>query len=243
MRVSDFEYDLPTELIAQFPLENRTASRLMLLDRHAKGSIEEAPFTAFADQLNEGDLLVMNDTRVIPARLYGKKSTGGRVEVLLERVIGERLLLAQVRASKSPKPGSELFIDQSLADERLQVLGRQEDFFELAVHGVDNLDEWLERVGHSPLPPYIEREDIALDKERYQTVYAEKRGAVAAPTAGLHFDENLLAAISAKGVGIEKVTLHVGAGTFQPVRVDDTRDHHMHSEQFEVGEESCGSGQ
>ena len=236
MRVSDFQYDLPAELIAQYPLESRTASRLMLVNRHVEHSFAEAPFTAFIDQLNEGDLLVINDARVIPARLHGKKSTGGRVEVLLERIIGEERLLAQVRASKTPKPGNVLFVDHSSGNERLEVLGRQGDFFELATHDVDNLYDWLERVGHSPLPPYIDRADTDLDKQRYQTVYAEKRGAVAAPTAGLHFDEKLLAAISAKGVGIEKVTLHVGAGTFQPVRVDDTRNHHMHSEQFEVGE-------
>jgi S-adenosylmethionine:tRNA ribosyltransferase-isomerase len=236
VRVSDFHYDLPTELIAQYPLESRTASRLMLLDRNSSRSIAETAFAGFVDLLKKGDLLVMNNTRVIPARLHGKKSTGGRVEVLLERIIDERHILAQVRASKALKPGAVLFVDHSVGNERLEVLGRQGEFFELAVHDVDNLYDWLERVGHSPLPPYIERADTDIDKQRYQTVYAEKCGAVAAPTAGLHFDETLLAAISAKGVGIEKVTLHVGAGTFQPVRVDDIRDHHMHSEQFEVSE-------
>ncbi|HAY45270.1 MAG TPA: tRNA preQ1(34) S-adenosylmethionine ribosyltransferase-isomerase QueA [Gammaproteobacteria bacterium] len=244
MRVSDFQYELPDELIAQHPLEERTASRLMLLDRYSK-ALDESPFAAIVDQLQAGDLLVMNNTRVIPARLYGKKASGGKIEVLLERIIDECSLLAQVRASKTPITGTKLLIDNSTGDEYLEVLGRQGEFFELGIHNVANMDTWLTRVGHLPLPPYIKRPnheyDDPVDAERYQTVYAEHAGAVAAPTAGLHFDQALLRAIKAKGVKLEYVTLHVGAGTFQPVRVDDVSDYQMHFERFEVSAEVASS--
>lgn len=244
MRVSDFQYELPNELIAQHPLEERTASRLMLMDRSTH-TLGESLFSAFIDQLQPNDLLVMNDTRVIPARLYGRKTSGGKIEILLERIIDERSLLAQVRVSKTPKAGTKLLIDNSVGDEYLEVLGRQGEFFELGIHNVTNIDKWLARVGHLPLPPYIQRSeheyDNPVDKERYQTVYAEHVGAVAAPTAGLHFDQPLLAAIRARGVSIEYVTLHVGAGTFQPVRVDNIGDHQMHYERFEVSAEVASS--
>ncbi|MDG2087511.1 MAG: tRNA preQ1(34) S-adenosylmethionine ribosyltransferase-isomerase QueA [Arenicellaceae bacterium] len=244
MRVSDFQYELPDELIAQHPLEERTASRMMVLDRDVH-TIDESPFSVFVDYLRAGDVLVMNNTRVIPARLYGRKTSGGKIEILLERIIDERSLLAQVRVSKKPKAGTKLLIDNSVGDEYLEVLGRQGEFFELGIHNVTNIDKWLARVGHLPLPPYIQRSDHEydnpVDKERYQTVYAEHVGAVAAPTAGLHFDQPLLAAIRARGVSIEYVTLHVGAGTFQPVRVDNIGDHQMHYERFEVSAEVASS--
>jgi S-adenosylmethionine:tRNA ribosyltransferase-isomerase len=244
VRVSDFQYELPNELIAQHPLEDRTASRLMLMDRSAH-TLGESLFSAFIDQLQPNDLLVMNDTRVIPARLYGRKTSGGKIEILLERIIDERSLLAQVRVSKTPKAGTKFLIDNSLGNEYLEVLGRQGEFFELGIHNVTNIDKWLARVGHLPLPPYIQRSaheyNNPIDKERYQTVYAEHVGAVAAPTAGLHFDQPLLAAIRARGVSIEYVTLHVGAGTFQPVRVDNIGDHQMHYERFEVSAEVASS--
>jgi S-adenosylmethionine:tRNA ribosyltransferase-isomerase len=244
MRVSDFQYELPDELIAQHPLEERTASRMMVLDRD-EHTIDESPFSVFVDYLRAGDVLVMNNTRVIPARLYGRKISGGKVEILLERIINEHSLLAQVRVSKTPKAGTKLLIDNSVGNEYLEVLGRKGEFFELGIHNVTNIDKWLARVGHLPLPPYIQRSDheydSPVDKERYQTVYAEHAGAVAAPTAGLHFDQSLLAAIRARGVNIEYVTLHVGAGTFQPVRVDNIGDHQMHYERFEVSAEVASS--
>ena len=228
MRRADFRFDLPPELIAQHPVAERPASRLLHLDR-ATGAIADRGFRDLPDLLRPGDLLVLNDTRVIPARLWGRKETGGRVEVLVERVLGESEALAHVRASKSPKPGSELWFED---DVRARVAGREADLFHLVFDRP--LMPFLETRGHMPLPPYITREDAALDVERYQTVYAEKPGAVAAPTAGLHFDETLLSTLTAKGVSQARVTLHVGAGTFQPVRVDDIREHRMHAEWLRV---------
>ena len=228
MRRADFRFDLPPELIAQHPVAERPASRLLHLDR-ATGAIADRGFRDLPDLLRPGDLLVLNDTRVIPARLWGRKETGGRVEVLVERVLGESEALAHVRASKSPKPGSELWFED---DVRARVAGREADLFRLVFDRP--LMPFLESRGHMPLPPYITREDAALDVERYQTVYAEKPGAVAAPTAGLHFDETLLSTLTAKGVLQARVTLHVGAGTFQPVRVDDIREHRMHAEWLRV---------
>ncbi len=228
MRRSDFRFDLPPELIAQAPMPERPASRLLHLDR-ATGAIADRRFRDLADLLRPGDLLVLNDTRVIPARLWGRKETGGRVEVLVERVLGECEALAHVRASKSPKPGSELCFED---DARARVAGREDDLFRLVFDRP--LMPFLETRGHMPLPPYITRADAERDAERYQTVYAEKPGAVAAPTAGLHFDETLLATLAEKGVAQARVTLHVGAGTFQPVRVDDIREHRMHAEWLRV---------
>ena len=234
MRRSDFYYDLPEELIAQFPLKERSASRLLCLNG-TNGSVEDRVFKDLPSFLNEGDLLIFNDTRVLRARLFGQKSTGGRVEVLVERVLDDQRVLAHVRASKSPRPGARLILAEHV---EVEVTSRSEDLFELRFIDTTVLNV-LEQYGHLPLPPYIKRDDDASDESRYQTVYAQKPGAVAAPTAGLHFDEKMLATIKALGIQTAFVTLHVGAGTFQPVRVDDIKDHQMHSEYIEVSEAVC----
>ncbi|PAU88434.1 tRNA preQ1(34) S-adenosylmethionine ribosyltransferase-isomerase QueA [Pseudomonas sp. WN033] len=230
MRVSDFHFDLPDQLIARHPLPERRASRLLCLDGPS-GELAHRRFVDLLDLLQPGDLLVFNNTRVIPARLFGHKETGGQLEILVERVLDSRRVLAHVRSSKSPKPGSRILIEGG-AQALMQA--RHEALFELAFD--EDVLPLLERVGHMPLPPYIDRPDETADRERYQTVYAERAGAVAAPTAGLHFDRELLAAIAAKGVESAQVTLHVGAGTFQPVRVERIEDHHMHSEWLEVSD-------
>jgi S-adenosylmethionine:tRNA ribosyltransferase-isomerase len=236
MKLSDFQFDLPEELIAQYPLAERSASRLLCLDRHS-GALEDSQFTGLPARLAPGDLLVFNDTRVIPARLYGFKDTGGRVEILIERMTGERTCLAQMRASKSPREDALIRLDDG---SRLRVKGRQSPFYllELDSQG-EKLDAVLDRVGHMPLPPYIQRADESLDAERYQTVYARRPGAVAAPTAGLHFDADVLNALEQRGVETTRVTLHVGAGTFQPVRTEKIEDHAMHAEYLEVSLENC----
>jgi len=231
MRLSDFRYDLPAELIAQHPLAQRSASRLLCVEQEA---LSDRRFADLPELLRAGDLLVFNDTRVIPARMYGRKETGGRVEILIERLLSERRALAHVRASKSPRAGT--FID--VGDQRLRVLGRQGALFEIEAEE-SGFETLMEREGHIPLPPYIEREDADEDRSRYQTVYAARPGAVAAPTAGLHFDESLLARLGEQGVEFGYVTLHVGAGTFQPVREDDLDRHVMHSEYLEVDERLC----
>ncbi len=230
MRVSDFHFDLPESLIARYPLAERRASRLLVLDGES-GSLAHRRFTDLLDHLRPGDLMVFNDTRVIPARLFGQKASGGKLEILVERVLDEYRVLAHVRSSKSPKPGSEILID---GGGRAEMLARQDALFELRFD--EPVLALLDRVGHMPLPPYIVRADDAADRERYQTVYAQRSGAVAAPTAGLHFDEALLEAIRNKGVETAFVTLHVGAGTFQPVRVERIEDHHMHREWLEVSQ-------
>ncbi len=230
MQRSDFYYDLPAELIAQYPLKQRSASRLLILSG-STGQLSDSNVQALPAQLDGKDLLVLNDTRVIPARLHGQKASGGKVEVLVERVLDTHRVLAHVRASKSPKAGTALLLENSL---KAVVEGRDEDLFILRFEGELPVVELLERHGHMPLPPYIERADEQDDRERYQTLYGEKPGAVAAPTAGLHFDEALLDAIAAMGVRTAKVTLHVGAGTFQPVRVDDLAEHKMHAEWIDV---------
>jgi len=235
MKRSDFYFDLPEELIAHYPPEKRTDSRLLCISRET-GDVSHRQFTDFPALLNPGDLLVFNNTRVIPARLFGQKESGGKVEVLLERVMAENQILAQVRASKTPKTGSTIIFT---ADAKAEVLGREGEFFILAFPETVDLMQLLDEIGHMPLPPYIKREDELLDKERYQTVYGEKQGAVAAPTAGLHFDEALLAEIEAKGIETAKVTLHVGAGTFQPVRTELIEEHKMHAEYLEVDETVC----
>lgn len=232
-RVSDYAFDLPDELIARYPQPERTASRLMALDGNS-GAIEHNTFTNVIDKLNPGDLLVFNNTRVIPARMFGTKASGGKIEVLVERILDQKRFLAHVRSSKSPKPGAELLLEGKV---NATMVGRHDALFELEVQGEQSVLEVLEEIGHMPLPPYIDRPDEDSDKERYQTVYSEKPGAVAAPTAGLHFDEPLLEKIKAKGVQLAFVTLHVGAGTFQPVRVDNVDDHVMHSEYVEVSPE------
>ncbi|XQW84053.1 tRNA preQ1(34) S-adenosylmethionine ribosyltransferase-isomerase QueA [Thalassotalea piscium] len=235
MRVADFSFDLPEELIARYPKTERTSSRLMCLDGNS-GAINHKHFVDIVDQLDMGDLLIFNNTRVIPARLFGQKASGGKLEVLVERLVDEHTVLAHVRASKSPKVGSELLFHNAdgvlIATAVMQA--RHDALFELKFLGEDKVLELLESIGHMPLPPYIDRPDEDSDRERYQTVYNEKPGAVAAPTAGLHFDEALLEKIKAKGVKLAFVTLHVGAGTFQPVRVKEIADHIMHSEYVEV---------
>jgi len=237
MKRSDFAYELPDELIARYPTGQRQQSRLMLLDGKT-GSVAHRQFAELPSLLKAGDLLVLNNTRVIAARIYGCKESGGRIEILIERVLGERQALVHMRASKSPRAGATVWLHSSadcvdVSPARATVLGRHDALFELQFD--QPLLALLERIGHMPLPPYIERADEAMDQERYQTVYASREGAVAAPTAGLHFDTDLLRTVAAMGVDICYVTLHVGAGTFQPVRVDDLRDHAMHSEWVEVG--------
>ncbi len=232
MRTRDFHFDLPPELIAQRPLPERTASRLLVLP--AEGPVQDRRFTDLEALLRPGDLLVLNNTRVIPARLHGRKATGGRVEVLVERVLDAHTVLAHVRASKSPRSGTTLHFGGTEAT----VLGREEDLFRLHLAG-ETWPALLAREGHVPLPPYIERPDEAADRERYQTVYAREAGAVAAPTAGLHFSADLLARLRERGVETAEVTLHVGAGTFQPVRVAHIADHRMHAERVSVPAETC----
>ncbi|MEJ2480436.1 MAG: tRNA preQ1(34) S-adenosylmethionine ribosyltransferase-isomerase QueA [Acidihalobacter sp.] len=237
MQTSDFHFDLPDAQIAQKPLPERSSSRLLVLDPVAD-RIEDALFDSLAERLSPGDLLVSNDTRVIPARLHGRKESGGRVEVLIERLQQGRRALAHIRASKAPRAGVFLLLDGGL---EVEVLGRDGDLFALEFCGDAPVLELLERHGHVPLPPYIERADEAADRERYQTVYARRPGAVAAPTAGLHFDQALLDRLRERGVLSAQITLHVGAGTFQPVRVEDPDEHLMHAEYLEVGEETCAA--
>jgi S-adenosylmethionine:tRNA ribosyltransferase-isomerase len=235
MRRTDFHFDLPPELIAQAPAPERGASRLLLLDGES-GRCQDRLFADLPGQLQAGDLLVFNDTRVIPARLFGVKPSGGRIEVLVERVLDERRVLAHVRASKSPKPGSRLLLEESV---EVEVLGRHGALYDLAFPGP--VLAILAEKGRIPLPPYIEREAGSADSERYQTVYARRPGAVAAPTAGLHFDEAMLGQLRTQGLEFAYVTLHVGAGTFQPVRADKLHEHVMHSEYLEVPAETCAA--
>ena len=235
MRLSDFKYDLPESLIAQRPNPQRTGSRLLHLP--AAGVPLDRRFADLGALLRPGDLLVFNDTRVIPARLHGSKASGGRIQVLIERLLSEHEALAHVRASKSPKPGGELLI----GDYRLRVQGREGGLFRLVCEELP-FAQLLQAHGHMPLPPYIQRDDDVLDQERYQTVYAERPGAVAAPTAGLHFDQPMLDRLAASGVKTARVTLHVGAGTFQPVRVEDLDEHKMHSEWLEVSDAVVEAG-
>ncbi|MHB0776755.1 tRNA preQ1(34) S-adenosylmethionine ribosyltransferase-isomerase QueA [Halomonas sp. WWR20] len=235
MQRADFHFDLPDELIARYPSEQRSDCRLLCLDG-GSGVIEHRRFPDLLERLTPGDLVVFNDTRVIPARLHGCKASGGRVEMLLERPLDAHRGLAHLRSSKSPKPGTELIFEGEV---RAIVEGRRDALFELRFLGDTPLIELLERHGHMPLPPYIEREDELADRERYQTVYARHDGAVAAPTAGLHFDEPLMAAMRERGIETAFVTLHVGAGTFQPVRVDDIQNHQMHREWIEVSDSVC----
>jgi S-adenosylmethionine:tRNA ribosyltransferase-isomerase len=231
LKKSDFDFELPPELIAQAPLPERSASRLLLLDV-ATQARQDRMFRELPQFLRPGDLLVFNDTRVLPARLYGRKATGGAVEILIERVTGAHEATVQLGVSKKPKDGSLIELaDGSCAT----VLGRDESFFRLRFESPDPLERLLLRLGEMPLPPYIERHADTSDLERYQTVYAREPGAVAAPTAGLHFDEALLATLRERGVDFGYVTLHVGAGTFQPVRVNDIKDHQMHREWLNVG--------
>lgn len=239
MRKSDFTYDLPTQLIAQYPAAERSASRLLVLER-GTGALQDRHFTELPSLLRPGDLLVFNDTRVLPARILGRKASGGSLELMLERVLDSQRLLAQLRASKSPKAGQRLLFQDGV---EMEVLGRQQDLYELRLLGERPLLEVLQLIGHMPLPPYIERPDQELDRERYQTIYARQAGAVAAPTAGLHFDQQLFTQLEAMGVSQAFVTLHVGAGTFQPMRVERLAEHVMHQEYLQVTAEVAAAVQ
>lgn len=234
MQRSDFSFELPPDLIAQTPLEERAASRLLCLN--GQGQISDRHFRDLVQLLRAGDLLVLNDTRVIPARLFGVKDSGGHIEVLVERVLDAHRVLAQVRASKPPRTGARLHLEGAV---EALVLGREEDFFILEMAGQDDVLTLLEQHGHIPLPPYITRPDAITDRERYQTVFARQPGAVAAPTAGLHFDIDFLEQLRSQGIATTQVTLHVGAGTFQPLRVENLDAHVMHAEWVEVSAETC----
>ncbi|MFT7185955.1 MAG: S-adenosylmethionine:tRNA ribosyltransferase-isomerase, partial [Pseudohongiellaceae bacterium] len=239
MNVSDFDFELPNGLIANYPEPNRTDSRLLVLDGR-DGAIKDGFFTDILSLLTPNDLLVFNDTKVVPARLYGRKETGGKLEILFERRLDETTFLAHVRSSKSPKEGSKILLEEGF---ELTMKGRQGALFILQIstttHTPDiDVFSLLEKLGHIPLPPYIERSDEELDQSRYQTVYAQNPGAAAAPTAGLHFDDNIIDSLKKKGVKTTFVTLHVGAGTFQPVKVEQIKDHVMHSEWIHVSDET-----
>ncbi len=237
MRVTDFQYDLPEEQIAQYPLPERSASRLLVLDGRG-GERADRMFRELPELLAPGDLLVFNDTRVFPARLRGRKQgSGGRVEVLIERLLDDRTALAHVRASKSPKPGTVLELTEG--ELRAEVAERRDDLFLLDFGPGEPLLARLERCGEVPLPPYIERAADDTDSERYQTVYARETGAVAAPTAGLHFDETVLRTLDTRGIERATITLHVGAGTFRPLRVDRVEEHVMHAETVVVPLSTC----
>lgn len=231
LHLSQFDYELPPELIAQTPAEQRAGSRLLHLD--AQGTLHDRHFIDLPKLLRSGDLLVFNDTRVIKARLMGRKESGGKVEVLVERITGATTALAHVKASKSPKPASKLVLAEQFT---VDVLGRQGELFELAFPS--SVLDLLDRHGATPLPPYIEHAAEQADDERYQTVYAREPGAVAAPTAGLHFDQPMLDRLSELGVARAFVTLHVGAGTFQPVRTENLSEHIMHAERYSVPPET-----
>ena len=231
MKTSDFNYDLPDALIAQAPLPERSASRLLLVPP-APAAFADLGIRDLPSLLQPGDLLVFNDTRVIPARLFGHKATGGRVEIMIERLLGDGRALAQLGVSKPPQIGSKITLDAGGQAEVLERVG--DGFWTLQFDVAETLEDWLQHAGQLPLPPYIQRAPGADDAERYQTVFAREIGAVAAPTAGLHFDEALLASLRARGIDFGYVTLHVGAGTFQPVRVDDVLQHKMHSEWLSV---------
>lgn len=235
LRRQDFHFDLPVELIAQHPPAQRGDSRLLTLDG-ATGALDDQWFRDLPELLRPGDLLVFNDTRVIPARLFGRKASGGRIEILVERLLDEHRALIHLRASKSPQPGGLLLLDAGFA---ATVLGRHGELFEIRVESEKSLLELLEQHGQLPLPPYITRAPTLEDAERYQTVYARCPGAVAAPTAGLHFDRTLLDRLAERGVERAFITLHVGAGTFQPLRVERIAEHVMHAEWLEVGEQCC----
>ena len=230
LSIRDYDFQLPPELIAQHPLATRTGSRLLAV---AGDTFDDLEFSMFPDRIAPGSLMVFNDTRVIKARLLGEKDSGGKVEVLIERILSEREALAHVRASKAPKSGSRMLLENEL---QAEMLGRDGEFFHLRFACEDGLLAALERVGRVPLPPYITHSADESDIARYQTVYARAPGAVAAPTAGLHFDEPAMKSLAANGINTAFLTLHVGAGTFQPVRVDDLNEHRMHSEWYSIPE-------
>jgi S-adenosylmethionine:tRNA ribosyltransferase-isomerase len=235
MNIADFDFNLPPELIAQYPCTPRSASRLLCLDKNT-GEITHRIFNELPELLSANDLLIFNNTKVIPARLFGVKLTGGKVELLIERILDEHRILAHIKSNKTLKIGTELiFVNKYNA----VIIQRHDDLFELRFNNNESVYSIIEKIGHIPLPPYINRADETFDQERYQTVFAERLGAVAAPTAGLHFDSELLNKIKEKGIGIGYVTLHVGSGTFQPIRVENIHEHKMHSEYFEVSPYLC----
>lgn len=230
MRTDEFTFELPQHLIAQHPPKQRGASRLLHLTQN---SIEHRMFADLPGLLRENDLLILNNTRVIKARLFGQKESGGNIEVMVERILNEHEVWAQVRASKTPKRGGRLLLAGCIA---VTVLGREGEFFHLKFEGVESVANLLEQYGQLPLPPYITHSAVAEDDERYQTVFASQDGAVAAPTAGLHFDEAMLDTLDKQGIKTAYVTLHVGAGTFQPVRAAQVTDHVMHSERYSISQ-------
>lgn len=240
MKLSDFHYELPDALIARYPAAERTGSRMLVLDG-VTGAIEHRQFVDLLDYLRSEDLLVFNNTRVIPARLFGAKESGGRIEILIERLLDTRTVLAHIRASRAPKSGTKVFLARTEADapgdEMVTVVGKENDLYTMSF--ANDALAVLNDYGHMPLPPYIDREDTLSDRERYQTVYAQREGAVAAPTAGLHFSAEYLQRCRALGIEFGYVTLHVGAGTFRPVRVENVVDHRMHAEYIEVDAKLC----
>lgn len=233
MNRQDFYFDLPPDLIAQYPLPNRSDSRLLHYNRQ-NGQYGHHQFKDFSEFLEPGDLLVMNNSKVIPARFFGIKETGGQVEFLVERLLQDNCFLAHIKASKTPRSGMKIFLENNW---QIQIIAKLDDLYHCSVEG--DIEQLLQEVGHIPLPPYITRQDEQLDLERYQTVYALHKGSVAAPTAGLHFDDFVLAQLKEKGINFAYSTLHVGAGTFRPVRCEALNDHKMHSEQFVVSESLC----
>ncbi len=235
MNIAEFDYHLPSELIAQHPLKNRNDSRLLVIDKQT-GGVEDSFFYQLETFLRPGDCLILNNTQVFPARIFGKKQTGGKVELLVERIIDDKTVYAHLKSSKSPKLGAALILEGGI---HCEMLGRHEDLFILSLNMEGTWLELLEQFGHMPLPPYIERQDDVEDKTRYQTVYAQTAGAVAAPTAGLHFTDEQLDTLKAQGISHEFITLHVGAGTFQPVRCDDVDDHVMHKEWASLSPQVC----
>lgn len=233
MNKKDFYFDLPPSLIAQYPLASRSASRLLCYQR-ATQAIEHDQFCHLADRLKPGDLLVMNDSRVIPARLYGKKITGGQIELLVERILDEHVFLAHIKASHAPKPGSVILLQDN---ESIEVIEKKDDLYRCRT--IKPVLSLLNAQGHIPLPPYITRDDEAADVTRYQTIYAQQDGSVAAPTAGLHFDEQVITSLSEKNIDTAYVTLHVGSGTFRPVKSEVITDHKMHTESYCVTQALC----
>ena len=229
MKLSDFDFELPKSLVAQHPSANRTDSRLLVL----KDNFINSTFAQLGDFLKPNDLLILNDTKVIPARLFGQKDSGGKVEVLIERIVSDYEAFAMIKASRSPKIGSYIILENKV---RLKICDKNDGIYSVSFES-DSVLNTLNEVGHIPLPPYIDREDVKEDANRYQTVYAQNNGAVAAPTAGLHFDESLLSSLKEQGIDHTFVTLHVGAGTFQPVKVENIESHKMHSEYYEISQE------
>ena len=235
MRRDEFEYTLPPELIAQSPTRRRGDSRLLCLDGMT-GGLHDRDFSSLPGLLSAGDLLVLNNTRVIPARIYAEKETGGKVEILVERIIDEHHVIAQLKASKAPKIGSFIYLNKDI---RFVVEGRQNDMFVLMVENDLDITGLIQEFGHMPLPPYIQRQDSEIDFQRYQTIFAQNPGAVAAPTAGLHFTEAMIEQLKENAIEISFITLHIGAGTFQPVRTELIEQHNMHSEYLTVPKETC----